>query len=145
MSPRFAFTPLPPARSDASRRPSAIAALAGTWRGQFIDDDGTTESFMLLRDSTPDSAVAGRFLFFSTPTVAPTGVRLLDANERTFVALVGPYFDPAEGAEVITVLEGVRTGKTIEGRYHTRLTTWREDSRVGRFTATWADQTNKAA
>ncbi len=94
MSTRFAFTPIPPARDESKRHPAAVDALAGSWRGRFIDDENATESFTLLRDGSVDAAVAGRFLFFATPRMAPTGVKLLEANDRAFVALIGPYFDP---------------------------------------------------
>jgi hypothetical protein len=145
MSTKFAFTPIPPARTDAGNRPTLVSALAGTWRGRFVDEHGTAETFTLLRDASIDAAVAGRFLFFSTPRVAPTGVRLLEANDRAFVALVGPYFDPRENGDVVTVLEGVRHGDVIEGTFHTQLHNWREPLRSGRFVARRADTRTRAA
>lgn len=144
MSPRFAFTPLPPSRSDA-RRPSAVAALAGNWRGELIDEHGSREAFTLLRDGSSDAAVAGRFLFFVTRHVAPTGIKLLEASNTSFVALIGPYFDPRENGEVVTVLEGIRRGSTIEGTFYSRLHGWRETFRSGHFTATRTDSANRAA
>jgi hypothetical protein len=145
MSTKFAFTPIPPARTDAGMRPEAVAALSGTWRGLFTAEDGSTETFTLLRDASVDASVVGRFLFFSTAGVAPTGVKLLDANERAFVALIGPYFDPRENADVVTVLEGVRNGATIDGTYYTRLHNWRETLRHGHFVASRAEATHRAA
>lgn len=145
MSPKYAFTPFPPSRSATGSRPEAVAALAGTWRGRLTDEAGAAESFTLLRDASVDAVVAGRFLFFSTPSVAPTGVKLLDANDRAFVALVGPYYDPRENADVVTVLEGVRHGAKIEGTYYTRLHNWRETLRSGRFVASRAESANRAA
>lgn len=144
MSPRFAFTPLPVSRNDV-RKPSALAALAGTWRGETIDEQGKTEAFTLLRDCSNDAAVAGRFLFFATRDVAPTGVKLLEASESTFVALVGPYYDPRDNAEVVTVFEGTRSGGKINGTYYTRVHGWRETIHSGRFTAVRADSTHRAA
>ncbi|HSA54459.1 MAG TPA: hypothetical protein VLE53_02090 [Gemmatimonadaceae bacterium] len=144
MSTKFAFTPIPPSRNDA-QRPRGVPALAGTWQGRFIDQDGATEAFTLLRDASVDAAVAGRFLFFSTPSVAPTGVRLLDANEHAFVALVGPYYDAREHAEVVTVLEGVRNGTVLEGTWYTRLHNWRETLRSGRFVARCIESAHRAA
>ena len=145
MSTKFAFTPIPPSRDDAARRPQGVAALAGTWQGRFIDQDGATEVFTLLRDASVDASVAGRFLFFSTPAVAPTGVRLLEANEHAFVALIGPYYDAREQAEVVTVLEGVRNGNVLEGTWYTRLHNWRETLRGGRFVARCIDSAHRAA
>lgn len=82
MATNFAFTPLPPSRTD-SRKPAAVAALSGTWRGELIDENGNHEAFTLLRDASVDAAVVGRFLFFATRDVAPTGVKLLEASEAT--------------------------------------------------------------
>ncbi|MCC6316428.1 MAG: hypothetical protein IT361_01965 [Gemmatimonadaceae bacterium] len=144
MSPRFAFTPLPPSRSDA-RRPSALAALAGTWRGNMVDQAGHRESMTLIRDTTSDAAVAGRFLFFVTRDVAPTGVRLLEASNTSFVAMIGPYFDPRESGDVVTVLEGHRTGDRIEGTFYTRLHGCRDTLREGTFSASRSGSTHRAA
>jgi len=141
----YAFTPLPPARNDSDMHPTAIRALAGTWRGNFLDESGVMRPFTLLRDSSPDAAVAGRFLFFVAADIEPTGVRLLDANERAFVALIGPYYDPREDAEVVTVLEGLRTGCRIEGTFYTKIPNWKGTVRRGGFTALRADRANRAA
>jgi hypothetical protein len=127
------------------RRPAAVDALAGTWRGCFTDSEGGSDTFTLLRDGSVDAAVVGRFLFFSNPRVSPTGVKLLEANDRAFVALIGPYFDPRENADVVTVLEGIRSGDTIDGTYYTRLHNWRDILRSGRFTASRADRAHRAA
>jgi len=145
MSPRFAFTPLPTSRADVSRRPESVAALSGTWRGQFVEENGATRPFMLLRDNSVDASVIGRFLFFSTTDVAPTGVRLLEASQRSFVALIGPYYDPRENADVVTVIEGTRDGNSMEGRYYTRIPSWKEPVRRGEFTAKRADMSHRAA
>ena len=144
MSPSFAFTPFPPSRSDA-RKPSEVAALAGTWRGDLVDDAGITDSFTLLRDGSSDAAVAGRFLFFVTRDVAPTGIKLLEAANSCFVALIGPYFDPREDSDVITVFEGLRRGSTIEGTFYSRRHGSRETIRSGHFRATRVDAVNRAA
>jgi hypothetical protein len=149
MSSTFAFTPLPPSRLDA-RRQAPLGALAGNWRGEMILD-GTGESvpFTLLRDQSSDAAVTGRFLFFATKDVAPTGMKLLEASNATFVALVGPYYCPRENADVMTVFEGTRSGDHIEGTFYTRGQNWRNTLRSGRFTATkgalHADSGNRAA
>jgi hypothetical protein len=144
MSSKFAFTPLPIARNDA-RKPSAVAALAGTWRGETIDENGAAEPFTLLRDGSSDASVVGRFLFFATRDVAPTGVKLLEASGATFVALIGPYYDPRVNAEVVTVFEGTRNGAVLEGSFHTRVHGWRDTIRSGRFTATRLGSAHRAA
>ena len=144
MSSRFAFTQLPPSRSDV-RRPSEVAALAGPWRGEMVDENGNQESFTLLHNGSNDAAVAGRFLFFVTRNVSPTGIKLLEASSTSFVAMIGPYFDPREDGEVVTILEGHRDGSTIEGTYYSRLHGWRDTLHSGRFTAKRADSTHRAA
>ena len=144
MSARFAFTPLPVSRSDA-RQPSMMAALAGTWRGTLTQDDGATEAFTHLRDGSRDAAVAGRFLFFVTKTVAPTGVKLLEAAGSSFVALGGPYYDPREDREVVTVFEGQRNGATVEGTFYSRLHGLRDTVRAGHFHAVRVDSAHRAA
>ena len=135
MPPKFAFTPLPPSRSESAKRPDSIAGLAGTWRGQLFDASGVSQPFTMLRDSSPDSSVSGRFLFFATTGVAPTGVRLLEAAERTFVALIGPYYDPHQDADVVTVFEGTRDGLSISGSFYTRSASWHDVVRSGTFLA----------
>jgi hypothetical protein len=144
MSSRFAFTPLPIDR-NAVRKPSAVAALAGTWRGETIDAQGSREAFTLLRDGSSDASVAGRFLFFATRDVSPTGVKLLEASESSFVALIGPYYDPRENAEVVTVFEGTRKGMGIEGTFYTRVHGWRDMIRSGTFSAVRLGNANRAA
>jgi hypothetical protein len=140
----FAFTPLPPSRTEA-HKPAVVAALSGTWRGEMIDGNGQREPFTLLRDASVDAAVVGRFLFFATRDVSPTGVRLLEASEATFAALIGPYFDPRDNAEVMTVFEGIRRDNIIEGTFYTRVQTWRDTVRQGRFVAKRADTAHRAA
>ncbi|MGQ0764758.1 MAG: hypothetical protein ACT4OZ_03735 [Gemmatimonadota bacterium] len=144
MSPRFAFTPLPPTRGD-HRRPSGLAAFAGTWRGELRGENGQCESFTLLRDASADSAVAGRFLFYVSHEVAPTGVRLLEASASSFVALIGPYYDPRHATEMVTVLEGVRRGDELAGEFYTRVRGVRDNVRSGRFVAVRAERTDRAA
>jgi hypothetical protein len=144
MSPKYAFTPLPPLRGEA-RGSSLSEVVHSTWRGEYVDQHGTARAFTFLRDQSVDSSVVGRLMFFVTQDVAPTGVRLLDASAQSFVALVGPYYDPRENADVITVFEGTRNGASVVGTFYTRLTGWRENLRQGRFTATCADTSSRAA
>ncbi len=46
---------------------------------------------------------------------------------------------------VLTVFEGTRNGETIEGTFYTRVQNWRNTLRSGRFTATRADSSTRAA
>ena len=144
MSASYAFTPIPPSRASLARRPNIVRDLAGTWRGQMLATDADVSTpFTLLRDTSADSAVIGRFLFFSTPQVAPTGVRLLEASYSTFVAMIGPYYDPAERADVVTVLEGRRQDSRLSGTFTTRLVRGMRTVRTGRFVASRQDHDAK--
>lgn len=135
-SSSFAFTPIPVARSSVPRRPAIMQELSGLWRGQLMASDADVSTpFTLIRDASADAAVAGRFLFFSTRDVPPTGVRLLEASQSAFVALVGPYFDPRENAEMVMILEGRRVDERMTGRFNTRFVrAWRKGTE-GRFVA----------
>ncbi|MBV6521751.1 MAG: hypothetical protein MNPFHGCM_01895 [Gemmatimonadaceae bacterium] len=145
MPPKFAFTPLPPSRGDLTKRPDSVAGLAGSWRGQLFDANGGSVPFTLLRDGSPDSSVSGRFLFFATAGIAPTGVRLLEAAGRTFVALVGPYYDPQQDADVVTVFEGTRDDRSISGSFYTRSASWHDVVTSGTFLASRATAEPRAA
>ena len=137
-SSSFAFTPVPPARG--AFRPPIMSALAGIWRGHLMATDGDVSTpFTLIRDASVDASVVGRFLFFMTKDVPPTGVKLLEASYSTFVAMVGPYFDPQENAEVITVLEGRRVDNKISGKFNTKLVRGYRQVRAGRFVAVRAE------
>ena len=130
----FAFTPVPPARG--ALRPPIMAALSGFWRGQLMaSGDDVSTPFTLIRDASIDASVVGRFLFFMTKDVPPTGVKLLEASYSTFVAMVGPYFDPKENAEVVTVLEGRRVDNRIAGKFNTKLVRGYRQVRAGKFVA----------
>jgi hypothetical protein len=135
-STSFAFTPLPPSRSAIPLKPAIMQALSGVWRGQLMASDADVSvPFTLIRDASADAAVVGRFLFFSTRDVPPTGVKLLEASYSTFVAMVGPYFDPAQDAEVVTILEGRRVDNRLTGKFNTKLVRgWRQVA-SGKFVA----------
>jgi hypothetical protein len=148
MPASFAFTPIPPSRTEQPSRPQIVSELAGLWRGRLISSSPDAESvvpFTLIRDASVDAAVAGRFLFFTTREIPPTGVKLLEAAQSTFVALIGPYFDPAENADVVTVLEGRRVDSEVTGEFSTRLIRGWRRVKSGRFTATRSERPSAAA
>ncbi|HEX6314490.1 MAG TPA: hypothetical protein VFZ73_06500, partial [Gemmatimonadaceae bacterium] len=129
-------------RDDSA--PDVVAALAGSWRGRMIDADGLADSFNLEREAV-DHYVPGQVFLFTTPTGIAAGMRLLEAGERSFVGLIGPYFDPVEGALVVTVLEGTMERDRLVGAFHTRRYNWRTTLHSGQFTATRAEQISRAA
>ena len=137
-SASFAFTPIPPARGNF--RPPIMSALAGLWRGHLMAaDEDVSVPFTLIRDASIDASVVGRFLFFMTKDVPPTGVKLLEASQSTFVAMVGPYFDPRQNADVVTVFEGRRDDAKISGKFNTRLVRGYRQVQVGKFVAMRAE------
>lgn len=121
-----------------------VAALAGSWRGRLTDAHGASDSFNLEREAI-DHYVPGQVFLFTTPTGIAAGMRLLEAGERAFVGLIGPYFDPAEGAMVVTVLEGTAEPGRLVGTFHTRRYNWRTTLRSGHFTAARVGQISRAA
>jgi hypothetical protein len=124
--------------------PDVVAALAGSWRGRLTEAHGASGSFNLEREAI-DHYVPGQVFLFTTPTGIAAGMRLLEAGERAFVGLIGPYFDPAEGAMVVTVLEGTTEPGRLVGTFHTRRYNWRTTIRSGHFTATRVGQISRAA
>jgi len=136
-------TPIPVTR-DATTCQDVVAALAGAWRGRLTDARGAAESFNLEREAL-DHRVPGQVFLYTTPTGIAAGMRLLEANEHTFVALIGPYFDPSESAMVVTVLEGTCEPGRLSGSFHTRRYNWRESLRVGQFSATRVEPVSRAA
>ena len=133
-STSYAFTPIPPARGNF--RPPIMSALSGVWRGHLMaTDEDVSIPFTLIRDASVDASVVGRFLFFMTKDVPPTGMKLLEASQSTFVAMVGPYFDPRENADVVTVFEGRRIDGKISGKFNTKLVRGYHQIRAGRFVA----------
>ena len=134
MATTFAFTPIPAGRASAARLPHL--SVAGRWHGCFIPDDAAEElDFTLIPIASPDTSVAGRFLFFTSHDVPPTGVRLLEASQASFVALIGPYYEPREDTEVVTVLEGRRIDGHLVGTYVTRFRNGDPRVKTGRFVA----------
>ena len=139
-STSFAFTPIPPARG--ATRPPIMSALSGIWRGHLMAaDEDVSTPFTLIRDASVDASVVGRFLFFMTKDIPATGVKLLEASQSTFVAMVGPYYDPRENGEVVTVFEGRRVDGKISGKFNTRLVRGYRQVRAGKFVALRADST----
>jgi hypothetical protein len=98
----------------------------------MTDDHGSAESFNLEREAV-DHYIPGQVFLYTTPTGVAAGMRLLEASEHSFVALIGPYFDPIEAAMVVTVLEGTCEPGRLQGEFHTRRRTLHRYSRRERF------------
>jgi hypothetical protein len=132
-----------PAR-QAGDRPDAVVALSGAWRGRLVGETGVAESFNLERD-TADPRLLGQFHLFTTPGGITAGARLLEAGERNFVVLIGPYLDAVSRRAVVTVLEGTLEADGMEGEFYTRRHGGREIARKGRFTASRTESVTRAA
>ena len=142
MNTTIDLTNIPTSRDET--RQDVVTALSGSWRGRLTDARGEAESFNLEREAV-DHHVLGQVFLYTTPTGIAAGMRLLEASDRTFVALVGPYFDPNEAAMVVTVLEGSCEAGRLTGIFHTRRYNWRTILRSGHFTATRVEQISRAA
>ena len=132
-----------PASRDETRQ-DVVSVLNGSWRGRLTDARGAAESFNLEREAV-DHYVPGQVFLYTTPTGVAAGMRVLEAGDKAFVALIGPYFDPTESAMVVTVLEGTTEPGGLSGTFHTRRYNWRTTLRSGHFTATRVEQISRAA
>lgn len=101
--------------------PQVIEGLSGTWTGTLVgsgEREGTP--FSLQQGGCDAGGDATGRLAFPGAEVAPAEVQLLEASATTWVALVGPYQDPATNAELVTVLEARRAGDRLYGTYRVR-------------------------
>ena len=142
MNTTIDLTHLSTSRDDTGQ--DVVDALSGSWRGRMSDARGAAESFNLEREAV-DHYVPGQVFLYTTPTGIAAGMRLLEASDKSFVALIGPYFDPIEAAMVVTVLEGTTEPGRLSGTFHTRRYNWRTTLRSGHFTATRVGQISRAA
>lgn len=142
MNTMIDLTHIPTSRDET--RQDVVSVLNGSWRGRLTDARGAAESFNLEREAV-DHYVPGQVFLYTTPTGVAAGMRLLEAGDKAFVALIGPYFDPTEAAMVVTVLEGTTEASGLSGTFHTRRYNWRTTLRSGHFTATRVEQISRAA
>ena len=142
MNTMIDLTHIPTSRDET--RQDVVSVLNGSWRGRLTDARGAAESFNLEREAV-DHYVPGQVFLYTTPTGVAAGMRLLEAGDKAFVALIGPYFDPTEAAMVVTVLEGAIEHGGLSGTFHTRRYNWRTTLRSGHFTAARVEQISRAA
>jgi|SRR5687768_7930563 hypothetical protein len=142
MNTTIELTHIPVTRDDSGQ--DVVAALSGSWRGRLTDARGAAESFNLEREAV-DHYVPGQVFLYTTPAGVAAGMRLLEASDKSFVALIGPYFDPTEATMVVTVLEGTCEPGRLTGTFHTRRYNWRTTLRSGHFTATRVEKISRAA
>ena len=101
--------------------PQVIDDLSGIWTGTLVlsGEEGGTPFSLQQGGCAAEGDVAGR-LDFTGAAGAAAAVQLLEASATTYVALVGPYQDPATNAELVTVLEARRAGDRLYGTYRVR-------------------------
>jgi hypothetical protein len=124
------------ARSPMCPAPQAIEGLSGVWSGTLFlggNEEGTPFS-LRQGDEQCEGPVVGRLAFTGTK-VPPADVQLLEASATTYVALVGPYYDPASNAQMLTLLEARKAGDRLYGTYRVRPVAGGR-TREGRFVAT---------
>jgi hypothetical protein len=101
--------------------PQAVEGLTGTWTGTLVlSGEGTGIPFSLQQGGCAAEGDAAGRLDFTGTAGARVEVQLLEASATTYVALVGPYQDPATNAELVTVLEARRAGDRLYGTYRVR-------------------------
>ena len=115
--------------------PQVMNDLSGVWTGTLFlsGEEGGTPFSLQQGGCVAEGDSAGRLAFTGT-RVAPAEVQLLEASATTYVALVGPYQDPASNAEMVTVLEARRAGDRLYGTYRVRPVTGGRATE-GRFVA----------
>lgn len=108
-------------RVDTCPAPQVVANLSGLWKGTLFGagDDAETPFSLHQERERAEGAVVGQ-LAFTGSQAAPANVQLLEASATTYVALVGPYYDPKSNAEMVTVLEARTTGDRLYGTYSVR-------------------------
>ena len=124
------------ARAPMCAAPQVLDDLSGIWTGTLVgpgEKEGTPFSLQQGGCATEGGAT-GRLDFTGTEG-APAEVKLLEASATTYVALVGPYQDPATNAELVTVLEARRAGDRLYGTYRVRPVTGGRATTEGRFEA----------
>ena len=104
--------------------PQVMDDLSGIWTGTLVlsgEREGTPFSLQ-QGGCAADGDAVGR-LDFRDAAGARAEVQLLEASATTYVALVGPYQDPATHTELLTVLEARRAGNRLYGTYRVRPVT----------------------
>ena len=89
MNTMIDLTHIPTLRDET--RQDVVSVLNGSWRGRMTDARGAAESFNLEREAV-DHYVPGQVFLYTTPTGIAAGMRLLEAGDKAFVALIGVLY-----------------------------------------------------
>lgn len=103
----------PPVRPEAR----LAAIYTGTWHGvSWRDGSDLAMPWTLVQYAELDGSIVGR-LTFDGLTIPPAEVKLVEATDSTYAALIGPYFSPTVGADVVTRVTGTTRGDRIVGTW----------------------------
>ncbi len=105
-----------PARPE----PAAVSTVAGMWSGIVFESDADPGTpFTLLQVRQRDGTLAGQ-LAFTGSTIPLADIRVLEATEERYVALVGPFTNARDSVQLVARLEGQVTGQTMTGTVYSR-------------------------
>ncbi|MGH7663788.1 MAG: hypothetical protein ACRENI_05775 [Gemmatimonadaceae bacterium] len=129
-SPSIDTRSTPPLHLD----PALYELYSGEWQGtSYRPGDLTGTPWTLVQSVSVDGSAAGSLTFVGT-TVAPAPVKLIEANDSTFISLIGPYYSPTVNAQVVTRVEGRITRERLWGTFYARPVQG-GDEVTGRFEA----------
>ncbi len=119
----------PPFQPDAR----LVPMLTGTWEGRSYRSENDSGVPWTLIQNESMGVIVGR-LSFTGSLIVPAEVKLIDATDSTVTSLIGPYYSPTIGAEVVTRVEGRHDGDRLWGTFYARPVTGGKTVR-GRFEA----------
>lgn len=103
----------PPVRPE----PRLAELYTGTWHGvSWRDGSDLAMPWTLVQRAELDGSIVG-LLTFDGLTIPPADVKLVEATDSTYAALIGPYFSPTVGADVVTRVAGTTNGNRIVGTW----------------------------
>lgn len=94
--------------------PAVATAISGVWKGEVALGGEGALPVTLVQGAALDGTVTGRLAFVSTPT-APAEVKLLEATDSSYAAIIGPYYDAETNTDMIARIDARLRGGALEG------------------------------
>lgn len=114
--------------------PALQDLYSGEWHGtSFREGDAVGTPWTLVQTVSIDGTPVGRLTFVGT-TIPPANVKLVQANDSSFVSLIGPYYSPTLSGDVVTRVEGNISADRMWGTFYARPVSG-GDAMKGRFDA----------